>query len=123
MLIERLAAKKFQVVDLTDNETAKLHIRYMVGGHAPSVENECLFRFVFPERPGALQDFLQGLSRGWNISLFHYRNHGAAFGRVLVGLQLTKDEVVEFRAFLKELGYRYTEETDNAAYKLFASGG
>jgi len=123
MLIERLAAKKFQVVDLTDNETAKLHIRYMVGGHAPSAKNECLFRFVFPERPGALQDFLQGLSRGWNISLFHYRNHGAAFGRVLVGLQLTKDEVVEFRAFLKELGYRYTEETDNAAYKLFASGG
>ncbi len=123
LLIKRLAKKKFKVVDLTDNETAKLHIRYMVGGHAPSAKNERLFRFVFPERPGALQDFLRGLSRGWNISLFHYRNHGAAFGRVLVGLQLTNKEVVEFRGFLKELGYRYHEETDNAAYKLFASGG
>jgi threonine dehydratase len=122
-LIERLAGKKFQVVDLTDNETAKLHIRYMVGGHAPSAENERLFRFVFPERPGALQDFLQGLTRGWNISLFHYRNHGAAFGRVLVGLQLSDDEVIEFRAFLKELGYGFNEETDNPAYRLFASGG
>jgi threonine dehydratase len=123
LLIERLAGKKYKMVDLTDNEMAKLHIRYMVGGHAPSAENERLFRFVFPERPGALQDFLQGLSRGWNISLFHYRNHGAAFGRVLVGMQLTDDEVIEFRAFLKKLRYRYHEETDNAAYKLFASGG
>ncbi len=122
-LIEHLMHKNFKVVDLTDNETAKLHIRYMVGGPAPSVENERLFRFVFPERPGALQDFLQGLSRGWNISLFHYRNHGAAFGRVLVGLQLNDDEVIEFRFLLKELGYRFSEETENAAYKLFASGG
>ena len=122
-LKERLVGKKYKIVDLTDNEMAKLHIRYMVGGHAPGVENERLFRFVFPERPGALQDFLQGLSRGWNISLFHYRNHGAAFGRVLVGMQLTDKEVVEFRAFMKKLKYRYHEETDNMAYKLFASGG
>lgn len=122
-LVQRLVSKKYRIVDLTDNETAKLHIRYMVGGHAPSVENEHLFRFVFPERPGALQDFLEGLSRGWNISLFHYRNHGAAYGRVLVGLQLSDEEVVEFRAFMKKLRYRYHEETDNAAYKLFAGGG
>ena len=122
-LIQRLTEKKYRIVDLTDNEMAKLHIRYMVGGHAPSAVNERLFRFVFPERPGALLDFLQGLSGGWNISLFHYRNHGSAFGRVLVGMQLTDEEVIEFRAFMKELGYRYHEETDNAAYKLFASGG
>ena len=122
-LIKRLAGKKYRIVDLTDNEMAKLHVRYMVGGHAPSAVNERLFRFVFPERPGALLDFLQGLSRGWNISLFHYRNHGSAFGRVLVGMQLSDEEVIEFRAFMKELGYRYDEETDNVAYRLFASGG
>ncbi|WP_456415804.1 threonine ammonia-lyase, biosynthetic [Thiolapillus sp.] len=122
-IIERLQRRKFGVTDLTDNETAKLHIRYMVGGHAPQVRNERLFRFVFPERPGALLDFLAGLSRGWNISLFHYRNHGAAYGRVLVGVQLHGTEVGEFRAYLKELGYRYHEETDNPAYQLFAGSG
>lgn len=119
----RLEKKNFPVVDLTDNETAKLHIRYMVGGHAPQVTNEHLFRFVFPERPGALLDFLSGLSRGWNISLFHYRNHGAAYGRVLVGVQLDRTEVREFKAYLRELGYRYHEETNNAAYRLFAGAG
>ncbi|WP_456379733.1 threonine ammonia-lyase, biosynthetic [Thiolapillus sp.] len=122
-IIKRLQHRKFGVTDLTDNETAKLHIRYMVGGHAPQVTNERLFRFVFPERPGALLDFLAGLSRGWNISLFHYRNHGAAYGRVLVGVQLRGTEVSEFRAYLKELGYRYHEETDNPAYQLFAGPG
>ena len=122
-IIERLQARGFGVTDLTDNETAKLHIRYMVGGHAPQVKNERLYRFVFPERPGALLDFLSGLSRGWNISLFHYRNHGAAYGRVLVGVQLSKGEAGEFRAYLKELGYRYHEETNNPAYQLFASAG
>ncbi len=122
-IIERLQAKGFYVTDLTDNETAKLHIRYMVGGHAPQVKNERLYRFVFPERPGALLDFLSGLSRGWNISLFHYRNHGAAYGRVLVGVQLNKGEAGEFRDYLKELGYRHHEETDNPAYRLFASAG
>lgn len=122
-ILERLQQKGFGVTDLTDNETAKLHIRYMVGGHAPQVKNERLFRFVFPERPGALLDFLAGLSRGWNISLFHYRNHGAAYGRVLVGVQLHGSEVNEFRAYLKELGYRYHEETDNPAYQLFAGAG
>jgi len=122
-LIEMLADKGYPVVDMTDNETAKLHIRYMVGGHAPQAVNERLYRFSFPERPGALLDFLSGLSRGWNISLFHYRNHGAAYGRVLVGIQLDKGQGKEFEGFLKELGYNYTEETDNPAYRLFASGG
>ena len=122
-LKQKLQQKGFPVVDLTDNETAKLHIRYMVGGHAPQVHNEQLFRFVFPERPGALLNFLSGLSRGWNISLFHYRNHGSAYGRVLVGIQLEHGELGEFRAYLKELGYRYHEETDNPAYRLFAGAG
>ncbi len=122
-IIERLQHRKFDVTDLTDNETAKLHIRYMVGGHARQVRNERLFRFVFPERPGALLDFLAGLSRGWNISLFHYRNHGAAYGRVLVGVQIQGAEVNEFRTYLKELGYRYHEETNNPAYQLFAGSG
>ncbi len=118
-----LVDKGFDVVDLTDNETAKLHIRYMVGGHAPQAKNEKLFRFEFPERPGALLDFLKGLSRGWNISLFHYRNHGAAYGRVLVGLQLDAAEAKAFRAYMSDAGYDYTEETDNLAYRLFAKGG
>jgi threonine dehydratase len=118
-----LIEKGFQVVDLTDNETAKLHIRYMVGGHAPQAIDEKLFRFEFPERPGALQDFLKGLSRGWNISLFHYRNHGAAYGRVLVGLQLDQEAAKAFRVYLAENGYDYTEETENVAYQLFAKGG
>ncbi len=122
-LVEKLEKKQFPVIDLSDNETAKLHIRYMVGGHAPQVKNERLFRFVFPERPGALLDFLAGLSHGWNISLFHYRNHGAAYGRVLVGVQLDRKQAKEFRAYLGELGYRYHEETANPAYQLFAAAG
>ena len=122
-LKRKLEGKGFPVVDMTDNETAKLHIRYMVGGHAPQVHDEHLFRFVFPERPGALLDFLSGLSRGWNISLFHYRNHGSAHGRVLVGIQLGPGELKEFRAYLKELDFPYHEETDNPAYRLFAGAG
>ena len=122
-LVDLLVDRGFDVVDLTDNETAKLHIRYMVGGHAPNALDEKLFRFEFPERPGALLDFLKGLSRGWNISLFHYRNHGAAYGRVLVGVQLDRKAVREFRAFMQTAGYVYSEETDNAAYQLLARGG
>jgi threonine dehydratase len=118
-----LLEKGFEVVDLTDNETAKLHIRYMVGGHAPQAINEKLFRFEFPERPGALLEFLKGFSRGWNISLFHYRNHGAAYGRVLVGLQLDTTETKAFRSYMADSGYEYSEETDNLAYRLFAKGG
>lgn len=122
-LKQKLISKGYEVVDLTNNETAKLHIRYMVGGHAPGAVNERLYRFVFPERPGALLDFLSGLSRGWNISLFHYRNHGAAYGRVLVGVQLDKGAVKEFKQYMNERGYEYKDETDNVAYKLFAKGG
>lgn len=118
-----LVEKGFEVVDLTDNETAKLHIRYMVGGHAPQATDEKLFRFEFPERPGALLDFLKGMSRGWNISLFHYRNHGSAYGRVLVGLQLDRQAVREFRDYMQSAGYVYNEETANPAYQLFARGG
>lgn len=122
-LRQSLSDRGYQVVDLTDNETAKLHIRYMVGGHAPMASNERLFRFEFPERPGALLEFLKGMSQGWNISLFHYRNQGAAYGRVLMGVQLQKEDLIRFKRFLGELGYRYTEETDNLAYQLFARGG
>jgi threonine dehydratase len=118
-----LSDKDYQVVDLTDNETAKLHIRYMVGGHAPMATNERLFRFEFPERPGALLEFLKGMSQGWNISLFHYRNQGAAYGRVLMGVQLEKEDLARFKRFLGELSYRYSDETDNPAYRLFARGG
>ena len=122
-LVELLIGKGFEVVDLTDNETAKLHIRYMVGGHAPQALNEKLFRFEFPERPGALLDFLKGLTRGWNISLFHYRNHGAAYGRVLVGIQVPGDDRKRFQRFLDDLGYIYFEELENPAYSLFLGNG
>ena len=118
-IINSLCEKGYKVVDLTENETAKLHVRYMVGGHAPQVENEHVFRFMFPERPGALLDFLRGLSRGWNISLFHYRNHGAAYGRVLLGIQLEPGDKKTFKRFLDENGYAFTEETNNPAYRLF----
>ncbi|SEG78199.1 L-threonine ammonia-lyase [Marinobacterium lutimaris] len=108
------------VVDLTDDETAKLHVRYMVGGHAPaSVDNEVVYRFEFPERPGALMKFLNKLGGRWNISMFHYRNHGAAYGRVLVGMQVPAAEHAQVGQFLEEIGYTYFDETDNAAYKLF----
>jgi threonine dehydratase len=118
-IIESLREKGYKVVDLSENEMAKLHIRYMVGGHAPQAQDEQIFRFVFPERPGALLDFLKGLTRGWNISLFHYRNHGAAYGRVMLGIQLKSSEKAAFKRFLSENGYAFTEETDNPAYKLF----
>ncbi len=122
-IMQHLCDKGYKVVDLTDNEMAKLHVRHMVGGHAPQVENEQVFRFVFPERPGALLDFLKGLSRGWNISLFHYRNHGSAYGRVLLGIQLQPSEKSQFEKFLRENGYMFTEETDNPAYRLFVGSG
>ena len=117
-LIARLQDKGYPVIDMTDNEMAKLHIRHMVGGHA-GVEHELLYRFEFPERPGALLEFLTKMGQGWNISLFHYRNHGAAYGRVLVGMQVPQGGKEEFQAFLDELGYSYQEETDNPAYQLF----
>ncbi|MCC6659176.1 MAG: threonine ammonia-lyase, biosynthetic, partial [Rhodocyclaceae bacterium] len=97
---------------------AKLHVRHMVGGHAP-VAHELIHRFEFPERPGALMKFLDSMSAGWNISLFHYRNHGADYGRVLVGMQVPPREKPAFRAFLKDLGYANWDETKNPAYKMF----
>ncbi len=109
-----------EVVDLTDDEAAKLHVRYMVGGHAPeSVTNEIVYRFEFPERPGALMKFLSTLGGRWNISMFHYRNHGSAYGRVLVGMQVPKAERPQVKEFLNEIGYNFWEETNNPAYKLF----
>ncbi len=109
----------YKWTDFSDNEMAKLHVRYMVGGHAPQVENEQLFRFEFPERPGALLRFLTRIGQRWNISLFHYRNHGAAYGRVLVGVQVPDPEQTDFQGFLDALGYQYWEESDNPAYDLF----
>ena len=119
VLFDSLNQADYQWVDFTDNEMAKLHVRYMVGGHAPQVKNERLYRFEFPERPGALLRFLTRMGQRWNISLFHYRNHGAAYGRVLVGVQVPDDEQNEFQGFLDALGYVYWQETDNPAYDLF----
>lgn len=119
-LIARLEAKGFGVLDMSDNETAKLHIRYMVGGHARGISDEMLVRFEFPERPGALLNFLTSLGRRWNISLFHYRNHGAAYGRVLMGLQVPEGERPDFIQRLEQLGYRYWDETANPACRIFA---
>ncbi|MGD8207440.1 MAG: threonine ammonia-lyase, biosynthetic, partial [Thiohalocapsa sp.] len=121
-LLDRLSQKGFTVVDMSDNETAKLHIRFMVGGRAMGVRHEHLIRFEFPERPGALLNFLSGLGRRWNISLFHYRNHGAAYGRVLMGIQVPTAERDELDRQLTALGLRYWYETDNPAYRLFAGG-
>ncbi len=109
----------FDPIDFTDNETAKIHVRYLVGGKAQGLENERVFRFEFPERPGALAHFLNTLKTAWNISLFHYRNHGADYGRVLVGIQVPPAEYAQFTAFLNELDFAWTEETKNAAYSLF----
>ncbi|MDH5435871.1 MAG: threonine ammonia-lyase, biosynthetic [Gammaproteobacteria bacterium] len=115
----QLEAKGYAVEDMTDNEMAKAHIRFMVGGHATDVENEVVYRFEFPERPGALLRFLTRMGQGWNISLFHYRNHGAAYGRVLVGMQVPDSDRMRLQTFLDEVNYVYEEETDNPAYKLF----
>jgi threonine dehydratase len=109
----------YETADLTDNEMAKLHVRHMVGGHAPEVRHERLCRFEFPERPGALTDFLDKLGGRWNISLFHYRNHGADFGRVLAGFEVEDADLPAFHAFLEGLGYPYTPEHDNPAYRFF----
>ncbi|WP_425480895.1 threonine ammonia-lyase, biosynthetic [Pseudolysobacter antarcticus] len=105
--------------DLSDNEMAKLHVRHLVGGHAPTVENEIVYSFEFPERPGALLKFLSHMSAGWNISLFHYRNHGADTGRVLVGIQVPPSDKNEFKRFLAELGYPFVDESENLAYRMF----
>ena len=122
-LVAGLEEKGYPVIDFTDNEMAKLHVRHMVGGHAPAeLQEEVLYRFEFPERPGALLNFLTKLGQQWNISMFHYRNHGAAYGRVLVGLQAAKSDRKLLKDFLAQLQYPYQEETDNPAYQLFLSG-
>ncbi|HRJ48796.1 MAG TPA: threonine ammonia-lyase, biosynthetic, partial [Opitutaceae bacterium] len=109
----------FKTLDLTGDEMAKLHIRHLVGGRSPLAANERLYRFEFPERPGALMAFLNAMPPAWNISLFHYRNHGADYGRVLAGLQVPASEQGALQKFLQRLGYRYWDESENPAYKLF----
>jgi len=121
-LIAQLRENGFAVTNMTGNELAVEHIRYMVGGHAPRLLDETVYSFEFPERPGALLKFLSFMGGRWNISLFHYRNHGAAFGRVLMGIQVPKAERRAFHEFLDVIGFAYREETSNPAYKLFAGG-
>ena len=119
-LMQELTEKGYPVVDLSGNEMAKLHIRHLVGGHTPRQDlQERLFRVEFPERPGALMAFLQSLGGKWNISLFHYRNHGAAYGRVLVGFQVAEAQQGQFLADVKKVPYPMVEESDNPAYRLF----
>jgi threonine dehydratase len=109
----------FRALDLTHDELAKLHVRHLVGGKSPLAHDELLYRFEFPERPGALMRFLDSMAPNWNISLFHYRNQGGDVGRILVGLQVPKKEMKAFREFLSTLGYRHWDESENPAYKLF----
>ncbi len=118
-LVRTLGQAGYPVVDMTDNEMAKLHVRYMVGGHARGLEHERLFRFEFPERPGALLKFLHAIGTSWNITLFHYRNQGSDYGRVLAGVQVPPADSEEFARHLRELKYVYTEETGNPVYRLF----
>jgi threonine dehydratase len=115
----KLAKAGLPALDLSLNEMAKLHVRHLVGGRAPGLKNERLFRFEFPERPGALMAFLSNMGKNWNISLFHYRNHGADYGRVLAGIQVPPGDDKAFGGFLKKLGYEYVEETNNPAYESF----
>ena len=116
---QKLDQRGYPVIDMSDNEMAKNHVRHMVGGHSQQVDDEVVYRFEFPERPGALLDFLEQLGSHWNISMFHYRNHGSAYGRVLVGLQVPQAERKTIPTLLKALGYRYIDETENPAYTQF----
>ena len=118
-LVSMLAGHGLPALDLTDDELAKAHVRHMVGGRAPGAIHERLYRFVFPERPGALSRFLENLKSSWNISLFHYRNHGADFGRVLVGMQVPPADATAFADFLVRVGYEAIDDTNNPAYRLF----
>ncbi len=120
-LLSSLSERGYQAVDLSNDELAKMHIRHMVGGHAANLSDEVLYRFEFPERSGALLHFLTRMGERWNISLFHYRNHGAAYGRVLMGIQVSAVQTGEFHRFLDNLGMEYSEETNNPAYGLFLS--
>ncbi|HEX2494275.1 MAG TPA: threonine ammonia-lyase, biosynthetic [Steroidobacter sp.] len=117
--IQLLREAGYKVVDMSGNEMAKLHVRYMVGGAARGIQDERLFRFEFPERPGALLKFLHAIGTQWNITLFHYRNHGSDYGRVLAGIQIPRADDFDFDLHVRELKYVYTEETDNPAYRMF----
>ena len=121
-IIDELSRHDLPVIDLSENDMARLHIRHMVGGRA-DVENERILRFQFPERTGALLQFLRGMQSGWNISLFHYRNYGSEYGRVLMGIQVAESDDERFRQFLDSTGYAYTIEEDNPAYDMFLSLG
>src|SRR5690349_19077377 len=118
-IVRALKSRGLRTLDLSNNEMAKWHVRHMVGGRAPFARDELLYRFEFPERPGALMKFLDSMRSDWNISLFHYRNHGADYGRVLVGIQVPPREMKQFRVFLRKLGYPHADETRNPAYRLF----
>jgi threonine dehydratase len=118
-IVAALEAAGYRVLDMSENELAKLHVRHMVGGPVPELENELVYRFEFPERPGALLAFLNAVGSKWNISLFHYRNHGSDYGRVLAGVQVPPPERTEFIGHLDTLGYDYWPETENPAYRLF----
>ena len=118
-LVRKLRDAGYRVEDLSDNELAKLHVRHMVGGRSPGLANERIFRFEFPERPGALLDFLHAIGTDWNISLFHYRNHGSDYGRILAGIDVPPDETTELQNHLAELGYTYWEESENPAFSIF----
>jgi threonine dehydratase len=120
-LAAKLTNLGYTFVDLSDNEMAKLHVRHMVGGRSAEIENERLFRFEFPERPGALLNFLNAIGTDWNISLFHYRNHGSDHGRVLAGIDVPPDETEELESHLAKLGYSHWEESGNPAYAMFLS--
>ncbi|MFB2882222.1 threonine ammonia-lyase, biosynthetic [Floridanema aerugineum] len=118
-MVEAFEAHGLKTIDLTDDELTKLHLRHMVGGRSPLAHNELLYRFEFPERPGALMKFVNSMSPNWNISVFHYRNNGSDYGRIVVGIQVPPNEMAEWQAFLDTLGYRYWDESQNPAYKLF----
>jgi threonine dehydratase len=122
-LLQSLEQSHYKVIDFTDNELAKVHVRYMIGGKAAKAsqtsEDERLFSFEFPEYPGALEKFLAAMGEIWNITLFHYRNHGAAFGQVLAGFNVSKDQQTDFFEHLDTLGYHWQEETENPAYQAF----
>jgi threonine dehydratase len=122
-IVTHLKARGYPVLDLSDNELAKLHIRHLVGGQVPGLRDELLYRFEFPERPGALHAFLKAVGDLWNISLFHYRNHGSDYGRVLAGVQVPQRDRGEFAEHLAKLGYTYSDETANPAYRLFLHAG
>ena len=115
----RLTNEGYQNIDLTENDLAKTHLRYMIGGRSPEATRERLFRFWFPERSGALARFLADMGADWNISLFHYRNQGGEYGRVLIGLEIPDGNEEKLQKFMEDLSYRYTEETADPAYRLF----